>query len=133
VDKPPPAAGDRYAVRTVLAFEVVQGNTAFEANAKRRVTGAIMIVNAGAGTFEWAPADSRTDVYPVQGKVTLASGGVSILSGERRTGEGVTFARAIVGGTLDVSGSEPVAELTLTTETSVNTAIYRAKVVLQRT
>jgi hypothetical protein len=116
-------AGDRYAIKTVLAFTQVSGNASWIDPARARFSGAVLVVNTAEGRFVYHAPDARSDLFPVNGTATGA-GPVFVLAGQRQSG-GTT---ATVGGTLDLSGAEPTVRLTLST----GPASYETTAILRR-
>jgi hypothetical protein len=64
--------------------------------------------------LRYDPPNSRTDVFPLDDTVTAAAS-VYVLAGRRTAGMDVTAVTAEVGGTLDLSGADPVVRLTIST------------------
>lgn len=124
-------AGIRYTVKTVTLFNQLQGSPEFVKTARARFAGTVFIVDArDGGRFVYDPPNSRTDIFPVTGTVTSAEP-VYVLTGERSVGEGATAAEATVGGTLDLSGDEPIIRLTLTSTAITTTTSYKVEAILR--
>ncbi|MFF5108635.1 hypothetical protein [Streptosporangium sp. NPDC000509] len=118
----------RYAIKTVVSFSQREGDPRSIKDARARFAGAVLVINTGeGGDFVYDPPGSRTDVFPVTGKVINAES-VYILAGQRSSKDATT--KAVVGGTLDLSGNEPSVRLTLTTTTTETTS-YEAEAVLR--
>lgn len=121
------ATGARYSVKTVISLDQVEGDPGNLDGARARVAGAIFVIDArDGGDFLYAPADSRTDLFPVEGTVSGAESAY-VVSGDR-TADG---AKVTVGGTVDQTGAEPVIELTVTTTALSTTTSYEFRAVLQ--
>ncbi|WP_062431712.1 hypothetical protein [Herbidospora daliensis] len=121
------ATGARYSVKTVVSLEQIEGDPDNLDRARARIAGAIFVVDArDGGDFVYAPADSRDDLFPVEGTVGGAEP-VFVVSGERAADQ----AKVTVGGSLDRSGAEPVIELTVTTTAFSDTTSYEFRAVLQ--
>lgn len=126
---PGPGRGIRYVVKTVTGFTQTEGSPEYARSERARFEGAVLVVDArDGGTFVYDPANSRTDVFPVTGAVTSAEP-LYVLSGRRAIEQENFSATAVVGGTLDLSGREPVVRLTLATSTTttIRTATTTAR------
>ncbi|GAB1820332.1 hypothetical protein [Herbidospora sp. RD11066] len=110
---PPDAEGTRYSVETVVSLNQLQGDPDHLDSIRARIAGAVFVIgDRDGGDFVYAPADSRTDVYPVEGTIT-GTDRVYVVSGERADDD----AKVTVGGTFDHSGDQPVITLTVTSTT----------------
>lgn len=94
----------------VTGFTVVQGVVSSPRNVVERLQGALWQFNPD-GTLIFAPANSRTDLYPLtvnyqaQGNTVFFSGGRSINIG------GTGLALAEIVGNVDFSSSTPIMTL----------------------
>ncbi|MER5622292.1 hypothetical protein ABT061_14755 [Streptosporangium sp. NPDC002544] len=120
--------GKRYTVKTIISFRQLAGNPEFIKSEQARFAGAVFVIDTRqGGTFVYDPPDSRSDIFPVTGTVTSADP-LYVLSGQRSS-ESVD-AKTVIGGTLDLSGSEPTLKVTLTT-TAITTNSYEIEAILQ--
>ncbi|MFG1754060.1 hypothetical protein [Streptosporangium sandarakinum] len=118
------AVGTRYSVKTLVFFKQLQGSPAFVDRARARAAGTIFIIDdRDGGDFVYAPPDARDDIFPVTGKAT-GTAPFFVLTG-RRSSETLE-AEAVVGGNVDLSGREPVMNLTVTTTVGISTATASA-------
>ncbi|WP_066373044.1 hypothetical protein [Herbidospora mongoliensis] len=125
------ATGTRYSVRTVISLNQLKGDPDNLDSARARIAGAVFVIDErDGGDFVYAPADSRDDLFPVEGRVADAEP-VYVISGEREADN----AKVTVGGTFDRSGPDPVINLTVTTTAviggSANVASYEFRAILQ--
>ncbi len=129
---PATALGLRYTVSTVTSFQMVEGSAAFANDTKTRVAGAVFLVDVDRGTFQYAPANSRDDIFPVDGTLTPTGDRVYRMTGSRQAGGGATAAATEVNGLLDLTGSQPLVQLTVTTTIPANRSSYQTSIVLAR-
>jgi hypothetical protein len=93
----------------------LKGDSAFVNSARARFAGTVFVIDArDGGRLRYDPPNSRTDVFPLDDTVTAAAS-VYVLAGRRTAGMDVTAVTAEVGGTLDLSGADPVVRLTIST------------------
>ncbi len=122
-----PDGAARYVVSSVIGFELIEGDEAFALTTQERLKGAVFDI--GDSEFVYAPSDSRTDLFPLSGTVTR-SGDFLVLSASAETSV-EPVARTTVGGTLDLSGAEPLLQLTSSTTTG-STVTFEATVIWTR-
>jgi hypothetical protein len=96
-------------VGRVLDLQVVQGQQEWASRAAARVAGSAWQFNDN-GTFIFAPANSRTDLYPMQGTFQR-QGNLIQFRGSSATGSTVSRLNASVQGQIDLSQSPPVLSL----------------------
>jgi|SRR4051812_17743571 hypothetical protein len=92
----------RFATGEILKFEQIQGQSQWASNIKRRVQGTTWTFYAD-GTMQYAPADSRDDLFPVRGKYEC-SGHKCHFRAEASSRTGRTgSASVLIEGTVDFS------------------------------
>jgi hypothetical protein len=123
--------GARFTVSRLISFRQVTGSPAFVERARARIMGATFVVEKRlGGSFVYAPPDSRTDLFPIIGDVAGTSP-LWILSGRANVGESLASAETTVGGSLDLSGGEPLLRLKLETSTPGNKTAYEIEAILK--
>ncbi|WP_061300708.1 hypothetical protein [Herbidospora cretacea] len=121
------ATGTRYSVQTVISLDQLKGDPDDVDSARARIAGAVFVIDErDGGDFVYAPADSRTDLFPVEGRVASAEP-VYVVSAEAA----VEGAEVTVGGTFDRSGAEPVITLTVTSTFFAGVTSYEFKAILR--
>lgn len=93
-------------VGQVLNVQVLQGQPQWASSAAARVAGAIWQFNDN-GTFIYAPADARTDLYPMQGSYQR-QGSIIQFQGSSFSSSSVSRAGVELQGQIDTSQNPPV-------------------------
>ena len=127
-------------VQQVINLEVIQGQPQWAATARQRVAGAVWQFNDN-GTFVYAPANARTDLYPLQGTYQI-EGDIIQFRGLNNSRTTVSISSAEIVGQVDTSQNQPVlsmawaasnnvaATVNNTLFSSSTAAIYRAAMLL---
>jgi hypothetical protein len=99
-----------YTTKQIVKFQQMQGQPQWVSNIQRRIRGATWTFYPG-GRFKYSPADSRDDLFPLEGRYTCAAHSCRFQAeASSRTG-GTGSASVSIEGTLDVSGREPRLEM----------------------
>jgi hypothetical protein len=93
----------------VVQLQVIQGRSQSRQNAIQRLAGAAWQFNQD-GTFVFAPANSRTDLFPLRGQFQL-QGNIVSFQGSSQARNSVSLNIAEVVGQIDFSSGQPVMTL----------------------
>jgi hypothetical protein len=131
-----------FRTQQVISLDVIQGRPQSRQNAIQRLAGAAWQFNPD-GTFVFAPANSRTDIYPLRGTFQI-QGNLTNFQGSRRANNGVSTNLGQVNGSIDVSSGQPVMTIDWSTSSlmgavvnqtgfgSSQTSSYRSQLILQQ-
>lgn len=102
-----------FRTQQVISLNVIQGQPQFRQNAIQRLAGAAWQFNPN-GTFVFAPANSRTDLYPLSGTFQT-QGNITRFQGSRRANSSVSSNLAQVNGIIDLSSGQTVMTINWST------------------
>jgi hypothetical protein len=116
-DSTPPASGPsrsqavegtRFTVKSIDALDQTAGSTAFMDSERERINNADLTVQERlGGSFVWAPANSRADLFPLIGQVN-GSAPIFELTGQAKANAGTLVETTVkIHGFLNLSGDEP--------------------------
>lgn len=89
----------------IIQFEQLQGQPEWIEAEKARVQGAVWTFNSD-GSFVYAPANSRTDLFPLNGRYTTSGNTLSFTASRTVTFANSGKATAEIKGRVDLSSSE---------------------------
>lgn len=132
-----------FETQQILNFQMQQGRPEWAQNNIERINGAVWQFNPD-GTFIYAPANARDDLYPLRGTYQN-QGNTLIFTGERtsRIG-GTSSAHVFVQGQVDFSRGQPVLTMNVVSGMASgavinknpfgfnNTSAYRTTVLLRQ-
>ena len=98
-----------YAVEKIINFQQLKGRSEWGPQALQMVAGAIWQFNPN-GTFFYAPANGRTDIFPLQGNYISEVNKV-FFEGMTSLSTGVSVAGAWCFGEIDFSVNPPVLNM----------------------
>ncbi len=99
-----------FATREIINLEMRQGNSEWRQGKIEQVNGARWLFYPN-GTFVYAPANVREDLYPLQGTYQN-NGNTLTFSGSKSVSIGSTgAARAEINGQIDFNNDQPVLEM----------------------
>jgi hypothetical protein len=131
-----------FRTQQVISLDVIQGRPQSRQNAIERLAGAAWQFNPD-GTFIFAPANSRTDIYPLSGTFQT-QGNTTNFQGSRRANDSVSSNLGQVNGSIDISSGQPVMTINWSTSSlmgsvvnhtgfgSSQTSSYRSQLILQQ-
>ncbi len=100
-----------FKTKSILEFEQLQGQAQWIEESRKRVQGATWEFNSD-GTFTFAPANARTDLFPLEGKFKR-SGDALEFSASAGSNTGSTgSASTEIQGKLDLSSDTPEISMT---------------------
>jgi hypothetical protein len=132
-----------FATKQILNLEMQQGQPQWAQSYMQQVGGARWVFYPN-GTFFYAPANARDDLYPLQGTYQ-SQGNTIFFSGQKSASVGGTgAARAIIDGQMQLINGQPVLQMTSVSGASSGASInegsygfnsnaaYQATVLLQQ-
>jgi hypothetical protein len=109
-----------FQTQQILSLDVLRGQPQWRQNAIQRLAGAGWQFNPN-GTFIFAPANSRTDLYPLRGTFQQ-QGNVATFQASGSANSGTSANQAQVSGRIDFSSGQPVMIIDWATG-SINAAV----------
>lgn len=123
--------GARFTIKSIDALNQTAGSVAFMDSERERIRDAALTVQERlGGSFVWAPANSRTDLFPLIGQVN-GYAPIFELTGQAKANAGTIVETTVkIHGFLNLSGDEPRLTLDETVISQGKTFSYEALLTL---